>query len=347
VKSKKALIRRMAALAAGVLALGLAGVGLTLVVAGIERAERAAEARREQVRLAESARADLEELAQRITSVPVDPITVGEVQAAYFAEMPQGRRFVWAMGSSGEFLFGVPSEAFARINQLWDAHQESLEVEGRFVDRQDFLRRLVRAGESDLSERLRHSEEPVEQVLSRAATARAGDDWLTFSTPLRTPDGAALGNLYLQVAGTAAVRSRFEHEGVLAVCGATSAAAFAFLWFLLPTWVFVDARERGVQRAALWSFLVLVSLFLGLVVYLIARPEQPSRLQCPACGRELNGGAFCPHCGQDLARSFCSACRYPLKPDWVFCPSCRTGIGRVGADEGGASGAGITPSEET
>jgi hypothetical protein len=99
-----------------------------------------------------------------------------------------------------------------------------------------------------------------------------------------------------------------------------------FLWFLLPSWVYVDARERGVRRAGLWSFLVLISFVLGLVVYLIARPEHSTVLECPGCGREINGGAFCPYCGRDVSTVVCATCRYPLKPDWAYCPSCRTEI---------------------
>jgi len=67
-----------------------------------------------------------------------------------------------------------------------------------------------------------------------------------------------------------------------------------------------------------------ISSLIGLVVYLISRPENGKTLTCPGCGREVNGGAFCPHCGRDLSASFCATCRYPLKPEWAFCPSCRT-----------------------
>jgi RNA polymerase subunit RPABC4/transcription elongation factor Spt4 len=102
--------------------------------------------------------------------------------------------------------------------------------------------------------------------------------------------------------------------------------AFVFLWILLPTWVYVDGTERGVRRARLFAFLTVISSLIGLVVYLISRPEEGKALVCPGCSREVNGGAFCPHCGRDLSASFCATCRYPLKPDWAFCPSCRTEI---------------------
>jgi hypothetical protein len=115
-------------------------------------------------------------------------------------------------------------------------------------------------------------------------------------------------------------------EAVFRVCAGLMAASIAALWVLLPTWVYVDARERGVRRAPLFAFLTVISSLVGLVVYLIARPEELKRLTCPGCAREVNGGAFCPHCGRDLSSAICSACRYPLKPDWAFCPACRNEI---------------------
>ncbi len=42
------------------------------------------------------------------------------------------------------------------------------------------------------------------------------------------------------------------------------------------------------------------------------------------CENEVNGGAFCPYCGFDLASTMCPQCQYPIKPEWSFCPSCRT-----------------------
>jgi hypothetical protein len=337
VQNKKKLIRRMAVVASVVLVLGLVAMLLTFLITMARREERVEERRLRRAQSVEEARSYLTELAERITEVPVDATIVGEVQSKYFEEVSQGRRFVWAMGADGQLLFGVPREGFARLNAAWDTHETSILREGYFVDRQDFLHRLVHASERlDQDDLAPDPDEPEETPWSHLRHYGDSDDWVVFSTPLRAADGSALGNLYLKME---VEEHRWEPwsddtpEGILAGFAMVSFGALTFLWFLLPTWVYVDARERGVRRPMLWSFLVLISVFLGLVVYLIARPEEPTQLQCPGCGREVNGGAFCPHCGHDLAAAFCATCRYPLKPGWAFCPSCRTEIQRAASND--------------
>ena len=101
----------------------------------------------------------------------------------------------------------------------------------------------------------------------------------------------------------------------------------AFLWFLLPTWVYIDAQQRDVKTPGIWAFLTLTSLFFGLTIYLITRPSTLKSFNCPKCDGELNGTrAYCPHCGYDLSKSFCQQCQYPIKPEWQFCPNCRAEI---------------------
>ena len=147
-----------------------------------------------------------------------------------------------------------------------------------------------------------------------------------LSTPLKTTSGAALGSLYLKQMPDPTPHYRHDDstKAVMAGSGIVAGLSLLFLWVLLPTWVYVDARERGVRRAPLFAFLTVLSSLVGLVVYLIARPENVPKLTCPGCAREVDGGAFCPHCGRDLSRSICPACRYPLQADWAFCPACRT-----------------------
>lgn len=100
-----------------------------------------------------------------------------------------------------------------------------------------------------------------------------------------------------------------------------------FLWFLLPTWVYVDAKERDVKTPGVWAFLTLASLIFGLTIYLITRPNTLKTFTCPECKGDLSGArAYCPHCGYDLSNTYCQQCQYPINPEWKFCPDCRAEI---------------------
>lgn len=328
-KGKKKLIRRMATAATITLVLGVVGAGVTTLITRERRDQEFEHFRRQRLEAVEVARTYLGELAQRITSVPVDPTIVGEVQARYFEDISQGARFVWATGADGAFLFGVPREDFARLNGAWDTHEASIAEEGVFVDRQDFLMRLVHLSENlDQTELSPDPADPEDTPWAGLRRHAEHHDLMVFSAPLATPDGEALGNLFLKMAPPTERRNPWAHhpsENLIAIGAVTGSLSGLFLWFLVPTWVYVDARERGVLRALLWSFLAFIAFPIGLVVYLIARPEAVV-LKCPGCEREVNGGGFCPHCGRDLSRAFCATCRYPLESDWAYCPSCRTEV---------------------
>ena len=326
--TKKKLITRMA-LGAGtvlVVALLLGGAALALLHSDRERWEYGQKSEREQI--VERSRKYLGELAKRIAKLPVDPTLVGEIESRYFEERASGSMQVWAMGTGGEFLFGVPKESFSRLNAVYDREVTPRLKEGVFFDRQSFL--LGHLDEGDdlvLSDDLAGDAEEPTDVLERLRRHADGSDRaFVLSAPLKSVDGVALGSLYLkrQAAEPEYYREdgRFQFLGNAA--GAAAALSFIFLWILLPTWVYVDGTERGVRRARLFAFLTVISSLVGLVVYLISRPDEGKTLACPGCSREVNGGAFCPHCGRDLSASFCGTCRYPLKPDWAFCPSCRT-----------------------
>ena len=326
--TKKKLITRMALGAGTVLtvALLMGGAALALLHSDRERWEDNQRAEREQ--LVERSRKYLGELAKKVDRLPVDPTLVGEIEARYFEERAKGSLHVWAMGTGGEFLFGVPRESFSRLNAVYDREVTPRLKEGVFFDRQSFLLGHVDEGEDlVLSGDLTGDAEEPGGVLARLRRhADDADGSFVLSAPLKTAEGLALGSLYLkrQAGEREWYRNdpRFEVAGGLA--GSLAALSFVFLWILLPTWVYVDGTERGVRRARLFAFLTVISSLIGLVVYLISRPEEGKALACPGCGREVNGGAFCPHCGRDLSAAFCATCRYPLKPDWTFCPSCRT-----------------------
>jgi hypothetical protein len=328
--TKKKLITRMALWTGGILAVALLVAGAALLARHSDREQWEENQKAEKQQIVERSRKYLAELAKRIDKLPVDATVVAEIESRYFDEQASGPMRVWAMGTSGEFLFGVPKETFSRLNAVYDREITPRLKQGVFLDRQSFF--LGHVGEGSdlvLPEDLIEDEEASADVWGRLRRyVERSEGGFVLSAPLKTADGVALGSLYLKREAPARQWYRGDEgpEGVASVAGGVAGLAFTFLWILLPTWVYVDGTERGVRRAWLFAFLTVISSLVGLVVYLISRPEDGKSLVCPGCGREVNGGAFCPHCGRDLSAAFCATCRYPLKPEWAFCPSCRTEI---------------------
>lgn len=62
-------------------------------------------------------------------------------------------------------------------------------------------------------------------------------------------------------------------------------------------WVARDAKARGMDSAVLWMLVVFFLGIIGLVIYLLARP-QGNMIPCPNCGnKRLQASVKCPHCG--------------------------------------------------
>lgn len=69
------------------------------------------------------------------------------------------------------------------------------------------------------------------------------------------------------------------------------------LEILIMAWVTKDCRARGVDGAAVWVLVILLSFVVGLLVYLASRP-QGTLVDCRRCGnRRLQFARACPHCG--------------------------------------------------
>jgi hypothetical protein len=93
---------------------------------------------------------------------------------------------------------------------------------------------------------------------------------------------------------------------------------FILFWLLLPIWVFMDARKREF-RAPLWANLTLAANVVGLLVYLVVRPEYP---KCVNCGEQLNNRFIvCPYCGT-RNKELCPSCGQVVEEHWVARPYC-------------------------
>jgi RNA polymerase subunit RPABC4/transcription elongation factor Spt4 len=155
------------------------------------------------------------------------------------------------------------------------------------------------------------------------------DRVIFLSSPIQDAGGATVGNLNLKLVdlkGPADARGEVP-ETILWGAVGVMVASLVWLWFLVPSWVYIDAQQRHVPRPLLWSLLTLIGNVFALLVYLVSRPTDTGEFRCPQCSKLLNGSkAGCPYCGKDLSAVFCPQCQYPLKPGWSFCPSCRSAL---------------------
>jgi MFS family permease len=101
--------------------------------------------------------------------------------------------------------------------------------------------------------------------------------------------------------------------------GGLFAGAFCFAWIIMfiiwiaiGIWMYKDAEKRG-KSGALWLIIGLLFGIIGLIVWLIVRPPEPSFYEkkaaqpqpqqqdrnCPECGRNIPMDAnVCPYCGK-------------------------------------------------
>ncbi|HEY8500519.1 MAG TPA: zinc ribbon domain-containing protein [Clostridia bacterium] len=94
--------------------------------------------------------------------------------------------------------------------------------------------------------------------------------------------------------------------------------AFILFWLALPIWVFLDAKRRN-HKPALWGILTAVTNIIGLIIYILTRPENPA---CKSCGEILNTKfIYCPYCGAEN-KQMCRSCRTILEKNWLACPTC-------------------------
>jgi RNA polymerase subunit RPABC4/transcription elongation factor Spt4 len=124
---------------------------------------------------------------------------------------------------------------------------------------------------------------------------------------------------------------------------AVGIAYAAVLWLAVGVWAYRDIKSRTHDAASQGMAVMLVVLFniLGLVLYLILRPEQTlaesyersleaetllheleDHHLCPSCRRRVEEDfIICPYCRVGL-REHCSKCGKALSVAWLACPYC-------------------------
>lgn len=315
------------------------------------RASRDKEKSERIAKLTESYQKYLDETAAKITGVSIDPGLLSRIKSDVFGKMPNAKLYLWMSDTEGNFLFGVPAPVFSRLNKGFDKFRGVIESDGYYLDRNDFLVKLVdrhkevKFYKSDVTPPARPKKLKFSRLGGEIPRPGEKNTWrfyekyysygettLSLSAPVLDENNRVIGDLLLKVddstlynkyLGESSAVNRTFFDAFHVIFGASA----LFLWFLLPTWVYIDAREREVKNIYLWIILTLVSFGFGALIYLITRPQALKSFHCPDCHGELNGTkAFCPFCGFDLSGTFCPDCQYPIKPEWQFCPNCRFDI---------------------
>jgi len=302
-------------------------------------------------KLSEQYQKYLDETAGKITGSPVNPHIISQIRSEIFKKMPNTKLYLWMSNTTGEFVFGIPSPVFTRLNKTFDKYRSIIEKDGYYVDRNDFLLNLVD----------KHNNIRVSQFDEGGRRRFEGADWrfykehffpgkssrsirLALSSAIMNEDKQVIGDLYLKIYEPAPRSLFFKDFGsytstVFEVFHVIFGFAAVLLWFLVPTWIYIDAQQRDVKNVNLWILLTIVSFGFAFLIYLITRPPALKSFHCPECEKELNGTkGFCPYCGFDLSSTFCPGCQYPVKPGWQFCPNCRFDLtkkpGKEVPDEG-------------
>ena len=343
---RKKILRRAARIGAAIfLVAAVTAVSMAVMVRRLEARHRAL-ADEQLTQLGREYQGFLDETAKTIKGLPVDPKVIGEIQTRHYQQRPGLWLYVWASSNAGEFQFGVPSDAFARLNTTYDENREVITKDNHFANRDGFLRTLLH--HSRRMEAAQPGDSDDERVRDRRRETtwwrfyNENDDWsfpnnrvIFLSSPIQDVAGATVGNLNLKlvdVKGPAISRDDDVPQDVMIGAVIVMVASLVWLWFLVPSWVYIDAQQRHVPRPLLWSLLTLIGNVFALLVYLVSRPTDTGEFRCPQCSKMLNGSkAGCPYCGADLSAVFCPQCQYPLKPGWSFCPSCRSALGKTSA----------------
>jgi hypothetical protein len=291
-------------------------------------------------------------MAQTIKSIPVDKLVHSQIQADILYKNPSATLYLWMMDKDDRYIFGFPAGDFDRLNNAYAKYSKVIQQDGVFSSRNDFLLKLIDKVDaidfsqfeavelkSDVQYRWRFYKDSYR-------LGRKFGEWpdnqyqrsrcVLLSAPVSNEEGKGIGDLYLKIDDSKNAQLYYSDRYLAThrvyaelepIFGVLTGFSGLFLWFLLPSWVYIDARKRGIKNILIWVVITLVSGLFGFAIYLITRPSLLKTFTCPSCDKELNGTrAFCPHCGFDLSSTFCPQCQYPLQLEWAFCPSCRAAI---------------------
>jgi hypothetical protein len=96
---------------------------------------------------------------------------------------------------------------------------------------------------------------------------------------------------------------------------------FMMVWIiiaiLIAVWVYRDAERRG-ENGGLWLILVILTGWIGLIIWLVVRSGKPIISSETASHIEKHP--------QTTEAMFCSSCGEKIPPNSIFCPNCGASV---------------------
>jgi len=111
-----------------------------------------------------------------------------------------------------------------------------------------------------------------------------------------------------------------DWEQVIKLIVALAASYWAILWLSAVIWTYRDMRNRGSDSLSQMVAVLLVLVFNvpGLILYMILRPQETL---ADAYVRNLETEAMLHEMNE---QEVCYACQKHIRPDFAYCPHCRT-----------------------
>ncbi|HEY8149675.1 MAG TPA: hypothetical protein VIK51_12285, partial [Vicinamibacteria bacterium] len=209
---RKKILRRAALIGVAVFVVAAATAGAMALKVRRMHAQHRALAEEQMAQLSREYQGYLDETAKAIKGLPVDPKVIGEIQTRHYQQQPALLLYVWASSNAGEFQFGVPSDAFARLNVAYDQNRDVIVKDNHFANRDQFLRTLLHHTQRiEPAEPGESSDEGDRRGPRRRETSwwrfyDENDDWsfrhdrvIFLSSPIQDAAGATVGNLNLKL----------------------------------------------------------------------------------------------------------------------------------------------------
>jgi hypothetical protein len=218
--NKKKLILKMAIPAAIIFIIAIVGLSLEEPVENGLYQQHVARLNQHITDLTQKHQTYLAEIAGKIAANATGEIStsrvVGELQSEIMFEnqkIGEAKKYLWMSDQRGEFVFGVPAQAFARLNEGFDKNRETIVTDGYYKDRNDFLLKLVDKHENlDFSNRAIPEQERHGYDYGREGKIEwrfykeLKEQWeyarprtFVLSAPITNATGAVAGLLYMKV----------------------------------------------------------------------------------------------------------------------------------------------------